>query len=109
MPTYEYAHKIESCGNEWAEWKSITKCFPTPEDKCPKCGATGNIELQVSGGSGRGRVELGEQEYRAKIKQDAKDYKREVYQSEEKYANIIGPEKYNHIQTQMDKNKGGRW
>lgn len=105
MPSYEYKHKVEICNHEWEEWKSITKCMPTSEDKCPKCGQAGDIELQVSGGSGKGVVELTGRDYINKVKADAKDFKREVYSNENTYANVLGNDKYQQLQTQMDKRK----
>ena len=104
----EYLYLCETNNKEFDAEHSIK----TELEECMICAELGmpnHKPKRLIAGRTSARVELGEQEYRAKIKQDAKDYKREVYQSEEKYANIIGPEKYNHIQTQMDRNKGGRW
>jgi hypothetical protein len=104
MPTYEYLHRIETCNETWEDWRSIVNCVPKNGNiVCPKCGGTENIELLVSGGSGKGTVELSGAEYKAKLVSDAAEYKKHVYSNEAAYANIIGPDKYQTIQTQMDK------
>src|SRR5271165_2038662 len=105
MPSYEYLHKTD-CGETWEDWRSIVDCFPDGKNiKCPKCGAADNIELQVSGGSGKGHVELSGQEFKAKVKEDAKQFRKDVYANEKMYANIIGEGKYEGLQTKIDRHK----
>ena len=105
MPTYEYAHKTSTCQHEWEETRSIVRCFPTEEDTCPSCGAKGNITLLVSGGSGRHKVELGRRELIEKTNADAQALRREVYSNENTYANLLGEQRYNELQSRYDRQK----
>ena len=100
MPTYEFKCNNTKCNNEWEDFRSIVA--PLPE--CPKCNGKEVIHL-ISGGSGKGKVELGAQEYREKVKQDAADFKRQVYKDEKLYSNLTGEAKYQEAQTRIDKSR----
>lgn len=102
MPTYEFKCKVEECGNEWEEFLSIKA--PDPEE-CPKCHAKGQVLRLISGGSGRGKVELTGQELVDSIKADAQKIKAEAAKNENVYANLLGEDKYHQLQTQMDRKK----
>jgi len=101
MPNYEYKH--DTCNHEWEEWRSIKHCMPTPEDKCPKCGEIGNITLLVSGGSGRGKVELYGDDAIAASKAEGKQIAALARKDEKVYANILGESKYHELQTRLDR------
>jgi putative FmdB family regulatory protein len=100
MPTYEL--KCNRCEHEWEDFFSITA--PVPQT-CPKCKKKGKVKRLISGGSGRGIVELSGNELIAKSKEDANKLKREAYSSEKSYSNIIGENNYQNIQSKMDKYK----
>lgn len=102
MPTYEFIHDIQNCKHEWEEFRSILALDPT---HCPKCGAEGNIVHLISGGSGKGVVELYGDELIAKCKEDAQKIKKEASKNANKYASLLGEDKYHQIQTQMDRRK----
>ncbi len=105
MPTYEFLHDVEGCKHEWEDFRSITAPDPT---SCPKCGAEGNIIHLVSGGSGKGTVELYGQELVDKLKGDAQKIKQEAAKNENVYANLLGDDKYQALQSRMDQQKRER-
>ena len=105
MPTYEIKHAVESCNHEWEVWQSITAPIPT---ECPKCQGKENIIRLISGGSGRGRVELYGQDLVDKAKADTQQLKKDIHSSESLYANVLGPDKYHQMQGRMDRNKRER-
>jgi len=100
MPTYEFCHSLEECKHEWEEVLSIKASDPT---HCPKCGAEGNIIRLISGGSGKGVVELYGQDLVDKIKSDTQQIKKEMHDSPKKYANMLGEERYHQLQTRLDR------
>ena len=104
MPTYEYKHAQTECQHEWEEVRSITAPDPT---HCPQCGAEGNITHLISGGSGKGRVELYGNDLTDKIKADAKQLQRDAAGSEKIYANLLGEDKHQALQSRMDRQRRG--
>jgi len=102
MPTYEYM--CEECNHEWEEYHEITR---DPTKVCPECGKESAKRL-ISGGSGKGVVTLYGGELKAKIKDDAKKLSRDAKTKESVYANLLGNDKYQEIQSRMDKNKPER-
>lgn len=98
MPTYEF--QCQECKHEWEDFMSIKA--PDPEE-CPECKIKGKVLRLISGGSGKGVVELSGDEVIKKAKEDAQKFKKEVYGSEKHYANIIGEGNYNRIQSGMDR------
>ena len=90
MPSYEHQCLNEECNYEWEDFYSIKDDPPTT---CPKCGQETAKRL-ISGGSGRGIVELTGHELEAKLLSDAQKIKHEAKTNENVLANIIGPEKY---------------
>lgn len=98
MPTYE--HICEKCNEEFEDFYSIKSDPPT---KCPLCGEDGYVKRLISGGSGKGNVELYGQELKDKLMADGAQYRQEVYSSENKYANFIGENRYQSLQSQMDR------
>lgn len=104
MPNYEYL--CEPNNQEFEEFHSIKIVL----EDCPVCKAKGlpahAPKRLISGGSGRGIVELSGNELIVKAKEDAQKLKKEVYSSEKKYANALGESNYQNLQTRMDrKNK----
>ena len=100
MQTYEFLRK--NCGHEWEVEMSIKA--PDPEE-CPQCHAKGDIIRLISGGSGKGKVVLTGQDLADKVKLEAEQLKREAANNPDTYANLIGPDRYHQIQTQMDRRK----
>lgn len=103
MPTYEHLCTDTNCNHEWEDFYSIKAEPPTT---CPKCNKETAKRL-ISGGSGRGVVELGGNELVEKVKSDAQALKREAAASEKVYANLLGEQKYQDLQTRMDRQKRG--
>lgn len=102
MPTYEFRHDLENCKHEWEVFLSMSAPNPT---KCPKCEVEGNITKLISGGSGRGIVELQGQELLDKCKADAKQIKQDAAKSETLYANLLGDDKMQALQVRLDNQK----
>jgi putative FmdB family regulatory protein len=102
MPTYEFLHRSDDCNHEWEEILHISD--PDPEE-CPKCHEKGNIIHLISGGSGKGIVQLEGDELVAKVKADAQKLKEEAHRDPNVYANLIGPDRYQQIQTKLDQQK----
>lgn len=102
MPTYEFECREDSCKHEWEDFLRISD--PIPEE-CPKCHTKGSVKRLISGGSGRGVVELTGDELVAKVKADAQKFKEEMYRDEKTYANVLGESHYQQIQTRLDQQK----
>jgi len=101
MPTYEHKCQSLECGYEWEDEYSIKQ---DPPKVCPKCQKETAKRL-VSGGSGRGTVELGANELIAKLKDDAKTLQKDAAKNEKVYANLLGEDRYQSMQTRMDNRK----
>ncbi len=101
MPTYNHICVSPECAHEWEDMYSITKDPPTT---CPKCNQETAKRL-ISGGNGRGIVELTGHELVAKTKEDARALKKEIYSSANAYANVLGEDRYHKLQSDMDKRK----
>ena len=80
---------------------SITK---DPPKLCPQCNQE-TAQRVISGGSGKGVVELVGQELVDKLKGDAKKLKGDAAASEKVYANLLGDDKYQALQQRIDKQK----
>ena len=91
MPTYEFICKVETCKHEWEEFLSIKA--PIPEE-CPSCKTKGEVMRLISGGSGKGVVELTGNELIAKTKEDTKALRKKIYTDEKVLANFVGESKY---------------
>jgi putative FmdB family regulatory protein len=101
MPTYE--HLCETCKHEWEDMYSIKT---DPPKVCPACNAE-TVKRLISLG-GRGVVELTGQDLVDKIKSDVKVLKKDAAASEKVYANLLGEDKYQSLQTRMDQSKRER-
>ena len=105
MPTYEFQHQINECNHEWEVWQSMSAPNPT---ECPKCSGTENIIKLISGGSGKGRVELTGQDLVEKVKSDTQQLNKNIHNNEKLYANVLGEARYENLQRQFDRNKRER-
>jgi putative FmdB family regulatory protein len=101
MPTYEY--QCEDCKHEWEDFLSMS----APNPDCPQCKVSGKTKKLISLGS-KGVVELEGQELVDKLKSDAQKMKREAAKDEKVYANLLGEDRYQSLQTKMDQQKRER-
>jgi len=90
MPSYEHICTNIECAFEWEEEYSIKE---DPPKICPQCKQETAKRL-ISGGSGRGIVELYGQELKDKLRADGQALKRKVKTSEKLLANVVGEAKY---------------
>lgn len=97
MTTYE--HLCRACNKEFEDIYGMTDPVPT---KCPLCEVDGQVERLISGGSGKGRVELTGHELKAQIQKDTQELKRAAMKDEKLLANLVGESKYqqNTVQTE---------
>lgn len=98
MPTYLYECPIHK---EFEEYHSMSVKL----EHCPNCEKE-NIISEVKRlicGTNRGIVELVGQELLDKIKGDAQQLKRDAAKSEKIYSNLLGEDKYQALQTRIDK------
>lgn len=104
MPSYEHICDNPECNNEWEDFYSIVKDPPTT---CPKCNQETARRI-ISGGSGKGIMELTGDELKDKVKADTQKLKKEMHNSEKVYSNILGESKYENMQQRIDKSKRER-
>lgn len=100
MPTYLYECPTHG---EFEEYHSMSIKL----EKCPQCTAEGKdqeIKRLISSGS-KGVVELYGQDLVDKIKGDIRKLKADAAKDEKVYANLLGEEKYQNLQTKMDQQK----
>lgn len=98
MPTYEF--QCQECKHEWEDFLSIKA--PNPEE-CPTCKAKQILRLCSMGS--KGVVELTGQDLVDKLKADAEGIKKDAAQKEKVYANLLGEDKYQALQTRIDQQK----
>lgn len=101
MPTYE--HLCNSCKHEWEDTYSIKA---DPPKECPSCKAEDVTRLISLGG--KGVVELTGQDLVDKVKADAQQLKKDAASKEKVYANLLGEDRYQALQTKMDKQRRER-
>lgn len=101
MPTYDHVCTSEECKFEWEDFYSIKA---DPPKNCPQCNKE-TVQRLISGGCGRGIVELTGRDLVDKVKADAQVLKREAYANERTYSNIIGESRYQSLQQRLDKQK----
>ena len=99
MPTY--CHICTDCGYEWEDEYSIKE---DPPKFCPECKKETAKRL-ISGGSGKGIVQLTGFELKAKIKEDARKITRDSAKKEKLLSNLVGNDRYQEIQTREDKKR----
>lgn len=98
MPTYE--HLCNACKHEWEDIYGMTTDPPTT---CPECKKEGEVQRLISGGSGRGIVEVTGQELKAKLKQEGTQLKRDALRNENVLANLVGETKYQTNTVQLER------
>jgi len=102
MPTYE--HLCQTCNHEWEDEYSIKAAPPA---NCPSCQAN-TVQRLISGGNGRGMVELTGNDLVEKLKSDGQKLKRDMHSSEKVYSNLLGESKYQDLQKRIDTQKRDR-
>ena len=100
MPDYEHQCQNEECKYEWEASYSIKV---DPPKICPKCGKE-TAKRVISLGA-RGVVELTGQDLVDHVKSDAKRIQREASKDTNKYASLLGEDRYHQLQTQLDRRK----
>jgi putative FmdB family regulatory protein len=100
MPCYEHSCKNSDCNHEWEDEYSIKD---DPPEYCPKCGQKTAQRLISLGG--KGIVELTGRDLVDKIKADAQTLKRDAAKDAKIYSNLMGENKYNDLQTRMDRRR----
>lgn len=103
MATYEHVCTSDDCKFEWEDSYSIKV---DPPKVCPKCKQETAKRLISLGG--KGIVELTGQDLVDKVKSDAKVLKDDMKKSDKVYASMLGEDKYQTLQTRMDKQKRER-
>lgn len=93
MPTYEHICNDDTCQHEWEDFYSMTA---SPPDTCPKCQGK-NVSRIVSGGSGRGIVEMSPSEFKATLGSQVGAMKRRAAKDENYRANLIGEKRYSDL------------
>ena len=105
MPTYLYECPTHG---EFEEFHSMSQML----EVCPKCQAEGVAEpqklKQLINCLSKGTVELYGQDLVDKLAGDAKKLKGEAAKDEKVYANLLGDDKYQALQTKMDRQKKER-
>lgn len=105
MPTYLHVCQNEECNHEWEDYYSLSQAPPT---SCPVC-LKETAKRVIAGGGTRGVVTLYGQDLTDKITADAQQLKKDMTKNEKIYANMLGETKYEALQTQMDKQKRGKY
>lgn len=98
MPTYE--HICEACNYEWEDFYSIKAEIPK---ECPECKKEGQVKRLISGGSGRGIVELTGNELKEHLTAEGNKLKQEYKTNEKARANMEGEASYHKRQLAIDK------
>jgi hypothetical protein len=102
MPTYIYCCQRHG---EFEEFHSITIKL----EDCPKCieeGTSPPEKVQrLINSMTKGVVQLEGNDLVAFVKESAKNEQREAASNEKKYANLLGEQKYNDMQTRFDRNR----
>ncbi len=98
MPTYE--HVCNNCQHEWEDVYSIRQNPPTI---CPSCNLEGKVQRLVSGGSGKGIVEITGHELKAKMRAEGQELKRAALKDERVLANLVGESKYQNNTLKLEK------
>jgi len=101
MPSYEHVCLNEDCNYEWEDEYSIKD---DPPKICPKCKKETAKRL-ISGGSGKGKVELTGNELKEKLANDVKDIKKRLSTDEKFAANFYGEGKFQENKTHNEKVK----
>lgn len=98
MPTYEHF-----CGNCQHEWEDIYSIKQNPPTICPSCNIDGKVRRLISGGSGKGIVEITGHELKDKLKKEGQELKRAALKDENLMANLVGEARYQKDKTGIEK------
>ena len=90
MLTYEYICENAECLNEWEEEAEIVDPKQTT---CPKC-LQETAKRLISGGSGKGIVELSGQELLSYVQDETQKMRVKCNQNESYLANMVGENRY---------------
>lgn len=100
MPTYE--HRCFACEHEWEDFYSIKS---NPPEACPKCNTKGHVKRLISGGSGRGIVELSGNELKEHLKSEGRKLKESAKNNERVASNLEGEASFHRRQLAIDRLK----
>lgn len=103
MTTYE--HICNGCKHEWEDVYGMTEDPPTT---CPECKEEGKVQRLISGGSGKGIVEVTGHDLKAKLKAEGQQLKRDALKNENVLANLVGEHKYQNNTVQLEKSRTER-
>lgn len=101
MPTYLYECPVHG---EFEEYHSISILL----EDCPKCKEEGKEVQKIKkliNCNAKGVVQLTGQDLADKVKADAAQLQRDANRDEKVYANLLGNDRYQQLQTQMDRRK----
>lgn len=102
MPTYLYLCEISN--EEFEEFHSVSEQL----EECPICkqkGLENHKPKRLINCVSKGVVELYGPDLLAKCKEDAKQIQKDMSKSDKVYSNLLGEDKYNKMQTAMDRRK----
>lgn len=94
MPTYEFL--CHACKGEFEDFLSITAPIPTD---CPHCKINGQVQRLISGGSGKGMVELTGQDLKDHCVAEGRKLREQATKSEKVMATLVGETKYHQNET----------
>ncbi len=99
MPSYEYSCKNPECVGEFEEFHSSSD--DAKLKYCPHCKEAGRgeqnpVERLISGGAGRGIVQLTNKEFAATLGVEGRNIHKESIRNENFAANYIGESKYKY-------------
>lgn len=97
MPIYTYECTNQECNHTWDDFIQSNESDP---DVCPKCGK--NTVQKVFVYVQSRRVELYGRELFNKLRADGKQMQKDAAKSEKVYANMLGEDRYQSIQTLFD-------
>ena len=103
MPTYEHI-----CNHCQHEWEDVYGMMEDPPTICPECKEQGKVQRLISGGSGRGIVQLTGHDLRAHVHAEAQSWKKEAMKDEKLLANLVGEDKYQRNTVLQEKAKTER-
>lgn len=95
-----YEHLCTKCEQEFEDEYSIKQDPPT---KCPLCGEEGSVKRLISGGSGRGIVELTGHELKAKLREDGQKLKQAAAKNENVLGSMVGESRLHNNMLQESK------
>lgn len=98
MPVYYHECQNTECLHAWEDQYSIKL---DPPKICPKCNQ--ETAKRMISMTANPIVELSGDDLVKKVKGDANQMRRDMHKSENLYSNLLGPDRYQSMQTKMDK------